>query len=95
MPQSGHFYFFFDFGFCLDFGADLAGTLLYSRASVTMHVYASRADRAVIKPDNRPSEKIANNIIATTKTTVYPKFCVRTFNNFSKDFMGFSFVSTC
>ena len=60
------FYFFLDF----DFGAALAGTLRYSRANATMHVYASSADNAVIKPDSKPSEKIVNKIIAAAKTTV-------------------------
>ncbi len=60
-----------------------AGALLYSLYSALMHVYASNADTAVIRPAINPFEKTANNKIAATNTTVYPKFLDNTFNNLS------------
>ena len=81
------FYFFFAFVFA--FGVALTGTLRYSRANATMHVYANNADSAVINPDSKPSEKIVNKIIAAARTTVYPKLLDSTDSNFSKDFISF------
>ena len=53
-----------------------------------MHAYAINADSAVITPLIKPSENIANNIIAKTRTIVYPKF----FTNVDKIFSSVCIV---
>ena len=77
-PFFGGSFYFLDF-----FVVFLTDTPLYSRYNATMHAYATNADTAVIKPEINPSEKMKNNTAETAKTTVYPRFCDKTFNNFS------------
>ena len=87
MPQKGRF-FYFDF-----FDVFFVGlNALKSRYNNSQQVYAINADNAVIKPRNKPSENIANKIIAANRTIVSPKFFANTLISFSKKFIFFPFV---
>lgn len=56
-----------------------------------MHTYATKADKAVIKPGNNPFENIANSINVAASTIVYSKLLFKTLNSFVNVFISHSF----